>query len=336
MTQPQVTVLIPTHNGERHLNKCLESLLAQTFPGWTAILADDCSSDETMRIARQFANDSRLKIISRPRNFGALANTNLLLADVESEYVALLHQDDWWEPEFLMTTINALDSAADVIIATTAVRVHGKTGGRAISGLYEYTAARGVVASEDALLLLVKPDVVYVAGVLARRALFQRAPLFEPSLPLAYDWHAWITAATLGDVFISDEVLANKLEHEGSISSRALRDNLWVHDLLRMRVLLRSSWASRGLALDEPQRRLNVTVWARILGQASSCAREHRRTDALFCLRLANSVAPSFGARLAGRLLILAASTLPTRLLAWVSMMSQDRTRGFFLGWVNR
>ena len=242
LDRPRVTVLIPTYNGETHLRICLESLFAQTFQGWSAILADDCSSDGTMRIARGFGKDPRLKLQSRRRNLGSLANTNLLLAAVDSEFVALLHQDDWWESEFLNTTITALDSAPSAMIATTAVRVHRIHGGVDVSGLHQYTPTRGLISSDHALRLLVKPNVMYIAGVLARRTLFELAPLFEPSLPLAYDWHAWITAATIGEVFISDQVLANYLEHERSISSQAIPDNLWAHDILRMHVLCSSSW----------------------------------------------------------------------------------------------
>src|SRR5207245_2143956 len=100
----RVTVLIPTYNGAHYLAQCLQSVISQTFEAWKALVADDASTDSTVELAATFA-DPRIELIRRDSNIGTVSNINLLLAEVDTEYVAILHQDDWWEPEFLATMV---------------------------------------------------------------------------------------------------------------------------------------------------------------------------------------------------------------------------------------
>src|ERR1043166_8326715 len=73
--KPSVSVCIPMHNGAAHLAESLESALSQTFNDIEFVLVDDCSTDDTVAIAEEFARrDSRVRLYRNPRNMGLVAN----------------------------------------------------------------------------------------------------------------------------------------------------------------------------------------------------------------------------------------------------------------------
>jgi glycosyltransferase involved in cell wall biosynthesis len=102
MTQPLVSVVTPVYNGAGFLAECIESVLAQTYENWEYIIADNKSSDDTLRIARAYADrDPRIKIhafesfVSMFDNFNRAA----CLVDPKSRYCKFVCADDLLFPQ---------------------------------------------------------------------------------------------------------------------------------------------------------------------------------------------------------------------------------------------
>jgi len=118
----RVAVVIPAHNEMRFLAHTLESLQAQTYAFWRAIVVDDQSSDDTTRIAVGFATrDPRIQVLRLRRNAGLPAARNAGLAQVTEPYVLFLDGDDALFPFALATRVALL--AED----TAAAGAYGKT-----------------------------------------------------------------------------------------------------------------------------------------------------------------------------------------------------------------
>jgi len=98
---PVVSVLVAVYNDERRLGRCLDSILAQTFPAWEAIVVDDGSTDSTLAIARAYSErDPRIRVIQvTHRGPGAARNAGL--AEARGEWIAILDSDDRAVPERL-------------------------------------------------------------------------------------------------------------------------------------------------------------------------------------------------------------------------------------------
>jgi teichuronic acid biosynthesis glycosyltransferase TuaG len=97
---PVVTVIIPTYNHAHFLREALQSLCAQTFPDWEAIVVNNFSEDDTVAVVESFA-DSRITLVNF-RNSGIIAasrNRGIELA--RGKYLAFLDSDDTWYPEKL-------------------------------------------------------------------------------------------------------------------------------------------------------------------------------------------------------------------------------------------
>src|SRR5258708_7976791 len=97
----QVTVVIPAYNAEATLDQTLQSLRAQTYAAWNAIVVDDGSRDGTFAIAEKIARaNPRVRII-RQTNAGESAARNAGLAEATGEWLVFLDADDWLLPTYL-------------------------------------------------------------------------------------------------------------------------------------------------------------------------------------------------------------------------------------------
>src|ERR1700691_2498456 len=102
--QPLVSVITPVYNEEKHLGECIESLLRQTYQNWECIVANNCSTDDSGRIARDYAaRDPRIRVEDNQQFVRAVANFNGALGRISlaSKYCKIVFADDWIFPECL-------------------------------------------------------------------------------------------------------------------------------------------------------------------------------------------------------------------------------------------
>ena len=100
---PTVSVIIPMYNTEAFIKDCLDSLVAQTFTDFEAIIIDDGSTDGGARIAASYASsDTRFKLIGQP-NKGPSEARNTGLKIMRGEYVTFIDSDDCVTPNYLET-----------------------------------------------------------------------------------------------------------------------------------------------------------------------------------------------------------------------------------------
>ena len=113
----KISIIIPVYKVEKYLARCLDSLLAQTFTDFEAILINDCSPDNSGAICDEYAKkDSRIKVIHREKNGGASAARNLGLEVSQGEYIAFVDSDDYVVPEYLETLLKVIvDTQADIV-----------------------------------------------------------------------------------------------------------------------------------------------------------------------------------------------------------------------------
>ena len=100
---PLISVIVPVYNGEKYIRKCVDSILAQTYPHLEIILVDDGSVDKSAEICDEYAKeDGLIKVVHRP-NGGLSAARNSGLEIARGEYFSFIDVDDWVAPEFIET-----------------------------------------------------------------------------------------------------------------------------------------------------------------------------------------------------------------------------------------
>lgn len=93
--KPEITVLIPVYNGERFIKQAIESVIEQTFDRFLLIISDNCSSDKTVSVIKNYLNDSRVKLVVQPYNKGMVDNFNHCLKLINTKYFMLISHDDF-------------------------------------------------------------------------------------------------------------------------------------------------------------------------------------------------------------------------------------------------
>ena len=105
------SIIIPTYNRAELLKRCLESVEAQTYQNWEAIVVDNYSEDNTEEIVKSF-NDPRIVFIKN-HNYGVISvSRNKALDIAKGDWVAFLDSDDCWYPnklEYVLPYLNEYD-----------------------------------------------------------------------------------------------------------------------------------------------------------------------------------------------------------------------------------
>lgn len=99
---PKVSVIMPAYNAVSYLEESVQSLLNQSFKDWELLLVDDCSKDDTAKLAKKLASaDSRIHFVQKEKNSGSADTRNTGIQLATGEYIAFLDADDLWELDFL-------------------------------------------------------------------------------------------------------------------------------------------------------------------------------------------------------------------------------------------
>lgn len=124
----KVSVIIPVYNTERHLEKCINSLLAQTLKDIEIILINDCSTDKSLDILTKYQQryPSKIKVISTKENKGPACARNLGLDIASGEYIGFVDSDDYVTNDFYEKLVTACETTNSQIARTNIKLVCGK------------------------------------------------------------------------------------------------------------------------------------------------------------------------------------------------------------------
>lgn len=89
----KVSICIPLYNGSKFIKETIESVLSQDYANMEIIINDDCSTDNSMDIVKEF-KDSRIKVYANEKNYGLVGNWNRTISYASGEFVKLVCQDD--------------------------------------------------------------------------------------------------------------------------------------------------------------------------------------------------------------------------------------------------
>ncbi len=100
MEYPLISVIVPVYKVEEYLPRCVQSLLAQTYPNLEIYLVDDGSPDRCGILCEEFAAaDPRIRVIHK-ENGGLSSARNAAIDVAQGEYLGFVDSDDWVEPDF--------------------------------------------------------------------------------------------------------------------------------------------------------------------------------------------------------------------------------------------
>ena len=120
MNKPRITILIGIYNCAPTLVEALDSLMAQTYKAFKVVLCDDGSSDDTLKIATNYAVEHKnVIVIQNERNMGLNYTLNHCLEYADTEYVARMDGDDISLPDRLQKEIDFLDTHPEYAVVSS-------------------------------------------------------------------------------------------------------------------------------------------------------------------------------------------------------------------------
>lgn len=96
-TYPLVSVIMASYNREKEVQRCIDSILVQTYPNIEIIVVDDCSTDNTRKVLESYKD--KITRIYNEVNSGISVNSNIGFAACKGELICLTGDDDYWPDE---------------------------------------------------------------------------------------------------------------------------------------------------------------------------------------------------------------------------------------------
>lgn len=209
MVLPRVAVVVPARDPGRYLRPALESVLAQTFTEWEAVVVDDGSVEDLSWVR---ALDPRIALVPQAQQ-GLAAARNRALTESTAPFVAFLDSDDLWEPTKLEEQVAALErNPAAALVDTEFRRVDAD--GRVIGA--------GYVGHHRNYHELLEGCGICISTVMIRRSVLDQVGAFQP-LPTVEDWDLWLRVAQHAHVGLRvEQVLCSYRVHESAMTQRYL------------------------------------------------------------------------------------------------------------------
>lgn len=189
-----ITIGIPIYNAELYLADAIKSIILQSFEKWELILIDDGSTDNSLSIAKLFAEqDSRIRIISDGQNKKLPCRLNQIIQEAKYEYIARMDADDLISPLRLEKQLKFLQENQEYDLVSTGIL--SVKNDLSLVG-YRGTSKNKNIDLRDAVL---GTTGVIHASILVRKS-WCRRNLYNENNRLAEDYELWLNAFLKNDL----------------------------------------------------------------------------------------------------------------------------------------
>lgn len=113
----EISIIVPIYNAEKYIDKCIQSILHQSFQDFELILVDDGSIDSSYVICKSYENtDKRIHII-RKKNEGVSSARNCGLEIATGNYIAFVDSDDYIATDYIQTLVSNINETTDFVFS---------------------------------------------------------------------------------------------------------------------------------------------------------------------------------------------------------------------------
>lgn len=227
----KISVIIPVYNVEKYLDKCVKSVVNQTYENLEIILVDDGSPDACPAMCDEWAKkDMRIKVIHK-ENGGVSSARNTGLDACTGDYIGFVDSDDWIEPDMYEYLLNiCADNGADVARCAFVIEAENSDNAAHLQGDSELSVLRG----DELIVELVSGG--YNEGIMCNK-LYKSEYIknlhFNEKIKIAEDcllnYHIYACGITLVS---SDNVKYHYLERTNSATGAAFSEKSF--DMLKV------------------------------------------------------------------------------------------------------
>jgi len=188
-----VSICLTTYNRASALPATIDSLLAQSFGNFELIISDDCSSDATESVCREYAaRDPRIQYFRNSQNLRMPGNLNSAIRRCRGEYIANLHDGDVYRPDLIEKWKAALDQQPNAPFVFNAYRWCPGNGRSELVQQFQDVRVEGNIIARQFFETLTS---CVWGTVMARASAYNDAGLFNPAFGFISDVDMWLRLA---------------------------------------------------------------------------------------------------------------------------------------------
>ena len=226
--EPELSIVFTSYNHKEYLRQALDSLLLQTYQDFELIIVDDCSTDGSQEILKEYGSRKNVRLFLKDKNSGSYVKaSNFGAAQAKGKYLLFAQCDDFAEPTQLQELMkpfknngsvgvsfsrsNLVDEKDEIIgddfsIRSSSFRKHCKTDTLiSKSQMMEFLSKSCVIPNLSAAVI--EHDLYIKSGGLSEKYL------------VAADWAFWLKLTSYCDFYYNTKALNNFRQHQSTIRS---------------------------------------------------------------------------------------------------------------------
>lgn len=202
-----ISVVIPTYNREKLIERAIRSVMNQTYKDIEIIVIDDASTDNTEQVVKNIKY-SNIKYFKQNENGGACRARNRGIKESNGDYIAFLDSDDEWDKNKLERQITFLkEKKADIVVCNY---YYSKNNKKSIA-----INRKNEIISYDELLY---SNCITTGAILSKKNIFENI-YFDESMPRYQDWDLVLRIAQTYDIYFINQPLLTLYFQETSITN---------------------------------------------------------------------------------------------------------------------
>jgi glycosyltransferase involved in cell wall biosynthesis len=242
MSNPLISIALATYNGQNHLRAQLDSIINQTYKNIEIVASDDCSSDNTEEILKEYAKDHNLTYKINSKNLGFRQNFQEAILMCKGEYIALSDQDDIWVENKLELLLQKLQKTNMVLVYSDVTKIDNN-----LKSLNEH---------------IIKPKFNFYEGddslcfmhinICSGNAMMFKSSLIEHIIPISkihpyHDWYIATIATKYGGVCYLEDDLVFYRRHSAQVTNEAEKNYKSIKDRFQKKNKKTIKWAEEHL-----------------------------------------------------------------------------------------
>jgi glycosyltransferase involved in cell wall biosynthesis len=224
MEEVWLSVIVPSHNGQRWLSAALQSIADQKERGIEVIVIDSSTEDTSLAIAESFSTQLVIRALRRPDLLSWMAKTNFGVGQAKGNWISMLHQDDLWLPNRSAELQNWLLSQPDAVMHLHPCYIVDEVGRRLGLWRCPLPADGSPVPAQLLYGRLLVQNFIGIPTPSIRRDAYLMVGGLDKALWYTADWDLYLKIASIGNICYHSTPLACFRVHRNSLTVLGSKD----------------------------------------------------------------------------------------------------------------
>ncbi len=253
-----VSIIIPIYNCEKFLNKCIDSLINQTYKNIEIILVNDGSTDSSLKIINKYAAKYKNIIVISQKNSGVSEARNKGIEIASGEFISFVDSDDWVEPNFIAAMVSKLKEENVDAIRCNCVKEYGYKAEK--KNLYELANKKYEKKSNNYNIILNEHFLYnnegienYVMLLLIKSKIIKNKIKFEKKLYMMEDVYFYQQILnSINSIYFYDEYLYhyNNINTSTSATRNPLKAKKNIYGIIDTRIMIKKYLNDNNIKFD--------------------------------------------------------------------------------------